>query len=1185
MEFIIFPIFGTLLALFFLFSGPIALIWLLGNRNQINELKEQVYKLELRELKQNEKIVRLEMALRQPEGETADGRQQTAGVRVNREGVNREECKPETVVERNVMKADETADNVRQVKHLTEDNRRQVLQQTADSRRRLATMAESLFKVDIPIPPTQSPAPCESKQEPTTVSADITPVTSQSLELFIGRKLFGWIAAVGFIVAAALFIRYAINEGWITDTLKVGGVAVFGFILLGIGYYSHRTGLRRFSTMMSAAGIIVVFQAGYASYAIYRLVSFDTGNILMPLIVLGGFLLAWFYRSKLLGTVTIVGGLAVPILVSTGEDDYQKLFIYLTALNIGTLVLVNLLRRAPIAFIAFFGTQALFWMWFNEYCPSPNIELHTFNKVLFFQSAFYFVYLTDTIIAAWRPIGKKLKPTWDDAMRAVLAPIIFFGTIFILSKLLIDKAIFEGDVVVRCFQVSNPLQDNLGIFAFIGAAWYTLLAICYSRHLRVPSDDTVVGSRYWQAAPSAAVVIALGFVAIGIPLQFDAMWITLGWLTVFAGLWYFGHRQNDQTFLVMSVVFFGLGIVRFVSEITDQLNTVRNLLDITPVCNTTALPMLACAGMLTVAAVLTSRYVRDFVLHKGTKAQSRESHDAFVLPCKTNENTVANYFFGILGYVLLGIILSGEAARYLYATPEIWEPYQPAYLLPAFLLGFGFILAVFLLQVGFVFRSRVITAAALCGLAFAVLSMPYGFDQRREYEVPFNNPFSFVLIVQSVILLLIGFQSKFVNCHSREGGNLDDKLCSLDPRLREGDVRCGGEGFGEKEIITAFQFIFGGFGVVGLFSLLAILTVEWHFGAKVLTTLSLAACSITLLWSVYALLWLTLGFAIRNLPIRVCGLIILFVTLMKTTFMDSFESWRWGIANGILLTNGYFFIMLFPVIPALALAVWTNRGKLSFIGEEERSTWKAAGILGLASLLIYLSIECYQYFDTMERHIIAMEYQFLGAAALTVFWTFAALILTTLALCFQSKTLRIISMLLLWWAVMGVLAGMDNRPGFTTPFLNLYFAPTLFLSGVLLAMGCLWLYRLPKDSKERKVYRFLAFCAVGFLWLTTSVECFRSLQLWQGADSEAWKAHMALSILWSLFAGVLIAIGFIWRSATLRWMAILLFAATLTKILFVDMSGVNELYRFGAVFALALLLALAGRAYQRFKPE
>jgi len=177
-------------------------------------------------------------------------------------------------------------------------------------------------------------------------------------------------------------------------------------------------------------------------------------------------------------------------------------------------------------------------------------------------------------------------------------------------------------------------------------------------------------------------------------------------------------------------------------------------------------------------------------------------------------------------------------------------------------------------------------------------------------------------------------------------------------------------------------------------------------------------------------------------------------------------------------------------------------------------------------------------------------------------------------------------MALLWVAVMGVLIGMlGDRPRFAVPFLNLYFIPTLVLAGALLTLGCLWIYRLPEDSVERKIYRVLAFVVVIFLWFTMSVECFRTIRLLTEASQQAWQAQMALSILWSLFAGVLIAIGFIWRSATLRWMAILLFAATLTKILIVDMSGVNPLYRFGAVFALALLLALAAAAYQRFKPE
>jgi len=154
------------------------------------------------------------------------------------------------------------------------------------------------------------------------------------------------------------------------------------------------------------------------------------------------------------------------------------------------------------------------------------------------------------------------------------------------------------------------------------------------------------------------------------------------------------------------------------------------------------------------------------------------------------------------------------------------------------------------------------------------------------------------------------------------------------------------------------------------------------------------------------------------------------------------------------------------------------------------------------------------------------------------------------------------------------------------PFFNPYAMPILLLSMVVLALGCIWTSRLgDDDAAEREFYRYIAFAGVAFLWFTMSVECFRSVRLLAGAADEAWRAQMALSILWSLFAGVLIAIGFIWRSSILRWMAILLFGTTLLKVLIVDMQGVHELYRFGAVFVLALLLMSAAWAYQRFKPE
>jgi uncharacterized membrane protein len=51
----------------------------------------------------------------------------------------------------------------------------------------------------------------------------------------------------------------------------------------------------------------------------------------------------------------------------------------------------------------------------------------------------------------------------------------------------------------------------------------------------------------------------------------------------------------------------------------------------------------------------------------------------------------------------------------------------------------------------------------------------------------------------------------------------------------------------------------------------------------------------------------------------------------------------------------------------------------------------------------------------------------------------------------------------------------------------------------------------------------------------------------------------------------------------LRWTALLIFAMTTGKVLLVDMSGLQEVYRILAFFVVAVLLGLAGWAYQRIR--
>jgi uncharacterized membrane protein len=76
-------------------------------------------------------------------------------------------------------------------------------------------------------------------------------------------------------------------------------------------------------------------------------------------------------------------------------------------------------------------------------------------------------------------------------------------------------------------------------------------------------------------------------------------------------------------------------------------------------------------------------------------------------------------------------------------------------------------------------------------------------------------------------------------------------------------------------------------------------------------------------------------------------------------------------------------------------------------------------------------------------------------------------------------------------------------------------------------------------------------------------------------------AQLSYSALFMLYGGALLTIGFIKRSAFLRWQALILIAATIAKVFLVDMSELSRGLRIVSFIGLGVLLLSVSFVYQR----
>ena len=1053
-----------------------------------------------------------------------------------------------------------------------------------------------------------------------------------SLETLVGRKIFSWAGAFLFVVGVVFFLQIAASRGWLSPTVRFGGVVALGAVFLFFGRRMFRRGQRLFSEALNSAGILTLAAAGYYS-RVATIFPWQIASILMLGAVFLGFFLAARYRSAIVSTVVSIGGLVVPFVISNEPTPWTTA-LYLLVFFASGLGVANLLKRSNLATIPWLGSVLVLLS-----KTSGTWTDDAFRASVTFLIAFFAIDLLDLVGAVFR---QKRRPNLADLARAGITGFLCFGAFWGLCRR-------NGPDSLAWF------TEHAGHVALALTAIYALILIAAAKRptfYEFDSDDDQLRARQAQntlANVDLRVMFAVAgfaFLAIGIGATFSKSFVALGFLAIATALFVFAawklnafqipdfvlttESEDRRKRLVSSMersalatigmligwafVYLALGTFFLLTR-----NLIPNLYSLdafatyqdgvlTPQSGVPFFNQTAFATTLGCALALAAL----FSLKRKTRRSDGDGIERATFAGARSALTFGAYASGFVG-AAVGLVLSASEIFGFTSTRALaagWE--TPGVVGCAAVLFFWLLASAALFAFGAFGKNRAFLwaggglwfVAAIKLIVLNAVNHPilYG-GQIVPLVLPpdlFNAKLDAIGMEPGVPLqpLLNAFATPFLAAAIL--GMIYGVVVCRTRSIRALDVS-------PNRSLTTFGLTIGTVGAVVLL-LIATLDVAGFFGLqpeRFHLRSFYASHAVWILWLVYGAVVWTVGRIFKSAPVRTLAYGVLTIGLPYVCFGEFCQGdWRTNnqtvttILNVYAIPTACYFAVLTALGP-LAKKIKSNRRLGSFDVDAFFSTaFFFAGLTGITTLL---SFETFRYF-TGKTWFGPGDWSRL--VALTILWTLGACSLKLVAMairgtlgkcCSALANIMLAAMLIKYFGF--ELFKTDFQSGI--PFFNSFGATTIVVFVTILAIA--FYYRrlsnadltsanenVRENAKfKRNVAIVVGTLALVQLWIGSSSDVYRCAKFFPRGDAidPAFLAQAALSVLWTLFASALLALGFYKRVRMLRWFAIALFGVTTLKVLTLDLSYLDSLYRVVAILVLATGIILASSAYWRRKTK
>jgi len=184
-----------------------------------------------------------------------------------------------------------------------------------------------------------------------------------SLESRIGAQLLNRIGILAVLIGVAWFLKLAFDRNWIGPPVRVWiGLGAAAALALWSERF-RRQGFPAFSFSLKALGTSIAYLSLWAASSLFHLGPSWLIFLAMSAVTIANAVLARRQNSELLGLYALAGGLATPGLLSVGHSNEIFLFSYLALLNAGALFLMASHQWKRVAWAALLGTAAYYIGW------------------------------------------------------------------------------------------------------------------------------------------------------------------------------------------------------------------------------------------------------------------------------------------------------------------------------------------------------------------------------------------------------------------------------------------------------------------------------------------------------------------------------------------------------------------------------------------------------------------------------------------------------------------------------------------------------------------------------------------------------------------------------------------------------------------------------------------------------